>query len=288
MTGYQNTHDVNETQLCTEPFGAPEQQPAILLIHGAGESLLAWEGQFIERLVAGGRSVIRYDSRDAGRSATYPVGAPPYGLRDLVADVFGLLDVFGLRQAHLIGMSQGAAVAQLAALDHPDRVATLTLASSTPGGPGHRYPDLPEMTPELRAFFAGEGAEPDWSDRTAVVEYLVEADRPFTAASLPFDTAARRAKAERIIDRANDIAAQLTNPFMIDPGAPWRDRLGKIVAPTLVLHGTEDPLFPIGHGRALAAEIPGARLLAMEHTGHEIAPRAQWDSVVAAILAHTA
>ncbi|MFE7801727.1 alpha/beta fold hydrolase [Nocardia sp. NPDC057440] len=287
MTGNQQLRDVNETQLCTESFGDPQRQPAILLIHGAGESLLAWEEEFIERLVAGGRSVIRYDSRDAGRSATYPVGAPPYGLRDLVADAVGLLDALGLEQAHLIGMSQGAAVAQLVALDHPDRVATLTLASSTPGDPGHHYPDLPEMSPELQAFFAGEAAEPDWSNRAAVVEYLVEADRPFTAASLPFDTAARRPKAERIIDRANDIAAQLTNPFMIDPGAPWRDRLGKIAAPTLVLHGTEDPLFPIGHGRALATEIPGARFLALEHTGHEIAPRAQWDSVVAAILAHT-
>ncbi|MFD0361877.1 alpha/beta fold hydrolase [Nocardia sp. GCM10030253] len=288
MTTNQKILDVNETQLCAESFGDLVQQPSILLIHGAGESLLAWEEEFIERLVAGGRSVIRYDSRDAGRSATYPVGAPPYCLRDLVTDAVGLLDAFGLRKAHLMGMSQGSAVAQLVALDHPDRVASLTLTSSTPGGPGHQYPDLPEMTPELEAFFAGATAEPDWTDRAAVVEYLAEADRPFTAPSQPFDTVARRVKAGRIVDRANDIAAQLTNPFLIDAGAPWRDRLAEISAPTLVLHGTEDPLFPIGHGRALAEEIPGAHFLAMEHTGHEIVPRAQWNSVLPAILARTA
>jgi pimeloyl-ACP methyl ester carboxylesterase len=75
---------------------------------------------------------------------------------------------------------------------------------------------------------------------------------------------------------------------MIDAGEPWRGRLGHVSAPTLVLHGTEDPLFPIGHGHALAAEIPGARFIPMERTGHEVFPRHQWDMVVPAILDHTA
>lgn len=74
----------------------------------------------------------------------------------------------------------------------------------------------------------------------------------------------------------------VTNPFLIDAGAPWPDRLGAITAPTLVLHGTEDPLFPLEHGRALAAEIPGARFLTMERTGHEVFPREVWDEVVPA------
>ena len=101
----------------------------ILLIHGAGSSMLSWDEELCERLAAGARFVIRYDSRDAGRSVSYERGAPRYGLRDLVADAIGLLDRFGATRAHLVGMSAGAAIAQLAALDHPDRVASLPLVS---------------------------------------------------------------------------------------------------------------------------------------------------------------
>lgn len=276
----------NGVELSTESFGRPAD-PAILLVHGAGHSLLAWEEDFVQRLVAGGRYVIRYDSRDAGLSTSYPAGAPSYGLRDLVADAAGLIDALGLIGAHVVGMSQGAAIGQLLALDHPGRVASLTLASSTPGGPGHEHPDLPQMSAELHALFAAETAGPDWADRTGVIEYLVEAERPFAAASRPFDEAGMRAVATRVVDRTANVAAQLTNPYMIDTGEPWRGRLGQITAPTLVLHGTEDPLFPIEHGRALAKEIPGARFVAMEQTGHEVFPRAQWDTVVPAILDHT-
>jgi pimeloyl-ACP methyl ester carboxylesterase len=278
---------VDDVELCVQSFGDPAD-PAILLIHGAGHSLLAWDEQFLGGLVTAGRRVVRYDSRDAGRSSASPVGAPAYGLPELVTDAVAVLDALGIASAHVVGMSQGAAVAQLLALDHADRVASLTLASSTPGGPGHHSPDLPGMSPALGTFFANEPAAPDWSDRAAVVEYLVEAERPFAAHSHPFDTAGMRAAAELVVDRTVDIAAQLTNPFLIGAGEPWRDRLDRITAPTLVLHGTEDPLFPIEHGRALAAEIPGARFMQLERTGHEIFPRHQWVLVIPTLLDHTA
>ncbi|MEU8798331.1 alpha/beta hydrolase [Spirillospora sp. NPDC048819] len=286
MTAEERTHNVNGVELSAEALGDPAD-PAIVLLHGAGHSLAAWPDDFVRRLAESGRYVIRYDARDAGRSTACAPGSPDYTLRDLVADAVGLLDACGLAAAGLVGMSQGAAVAQLAALDHPDRVASLTLASSTPGGPGHANPDLPGMSEEIVALFTSEAAEPDWSDRAAVIDYMVEAERPFAAASRPFDEAGMRATAARMADRAANIAAQLTNPFMIDAGEPWRDRLGQITAPTLVLHGTEDRMFPIGHGRALADEIPGARFAAMEQTGHEVFPRARWDDVVPAIVEHT-
>ncbi|WP_157250295.1 alpha/beta fold hydrolase [Nonomuraea typhae] len=279
--------EVNGVSLWVEDFGDPAD-PAILLIHGAGESLLAWDDAFVRRLVAGGRRVIRYDSRDAGRSTTYPAGSPGYTLRDLVADAVGVLDALGVRTAHLVGMSQGSAVAQLVALDHPERTASLTLASSSPGGPGHENPDLPGMSPALQDFFTEEAPAPDWTDRDAVIAYLVASERPFAAASRPFAEEVRRANAGRVVDRAADIAAQLSNPFLIDPGQPWRHRLGRIAVPALVFHGAEDPLFPVEHGQALAAEIPGARFVAMPATGHEVFPEAQWDLVVPALLAHTA
>ena len=121
-----------------------------------------------------------------GRSTSTPAGAPDYGLRDLVADAAGLVERLGPGPAHVVGMSMGSAIGQLLALDHPDRVRTLTLMSGTPGGPGHGAPDLPPMSAALAAMFTGEQAEPDWSDRDAVVEYHVAGERAYTG-SLPFD-----------------------------------------------------------------------------------------------------
>jgi pimeloyl-ACP methyl ester carboxylesterase len=273
----------NGVDLCVETFGDPAD-PAILLIHGVGNCMLSWDEELCERLAAGSRFVIRYDIRDAGRSVTYEPGAPQYTLRDLVADAVGLLDGFGLASAHVVGMSGGASLGQLLALDHPDRVASLTLASSTPGIPGQETADLPGASEELNAFFADEPPLPDWADRAAVIDYLVEAERPFAAR---FDEAVMRALMGRVADHSANIASTLTNAFSVDAGDPWRHRLAEIAAPTLVVHGTEDPLFPYDHARALANEIPGADLLPLEHTGHEYFPRATWDLVVPAILRHT-
>jgi pimeloyl-ACP methyl ester carboxylesterase len=275
----------NGVDLCVETFGDPAD-PAVLLIHGAGNCMLSWDDEFCERLAAGPRFVIRYDSRDAGRSVMSEPGAPPYALRDLVADAVGLLDTLGVARAHVVGMSLGAAIGQLLALDHADRVASLTLASSTPGGPGHENPDLPGMSRELRAFFEDEPPEPDWADRAAVIEYLVDAERPFAASSRPFDEAAMRELAGRVFDRSVNLAWSLTSSFMLDAGDPWRERLGEVAAATLVVHGTEDPLFPYEHAVALAREIPAAELLALERTGHEYFPRETWDLVVPTVLRH--
>ncbi|MEU5402908.1 alpha/beta hydrolase [Streptomyces sp. NPDC005963] len=287
MTTSARLIDVNGQKLNTEFFGDPAD-PAVLLLHGGGHSLVNWPEEFVERLAAGGRHVIRYDSRDAGRSTTYPVGAPPYDLRDLVADAAALINALGPAPAHVVGMSQGAAIGQLLALDHPEQVATLTLACSTPGGPGHDSPDLPPMSDRIASFFTQTDTPIDWSDRNAAVEALVEGERPFAAASRPFDEDGVRRVAARTVDRSYDIAAQSNNPYLLDAGEPWRHRLGRIAVPTLVLHGSEDPLFPVEHGVALAEEIPGARFIALERTGHEVFPREQWDTVVPALLAHTA
>ena len=272
--------EANGVELCVETFG-DRADPAIVLSHGAGNSMLSWDEELCARLAAGRRFVIRYDHRDTGRSVTYEPGAPAYTLRDLVGDVVGLLDALELPRAHFAGLSTGGSIGQLLALDHPDRVASLALAACTPGIPGQETGDLPGVSDELREFFADEPAPPDWTDRSAVIEYIVESERPFAAR---FDEAAMRALAARVFDRAASIASNLTNPFLVDPGEPWRHRLGRITAPTLVLHGTEDPLFPYAHGQALADEIPGARLLALDRTGHEYFPRHTWDLVVPALL----
>lgn len=244
-----------------------------------------WEDDFCERLATGPRFVIRYDLRDTGRSVSYETGAPPYSLRDLAADAVGVFDTFDLSRAHFVGMSMGGWISQLAALDHPGRVESLILISTRPTGHGPGDPDLPEPSEEL---FADEGgaAEPDWTDREAVIEYLVEGERPL-AGSHPFDEAAKREIAARVYDRTANLASSMTNHFVVESGGRWRERLGEIHAPTLIIHGTEDPLFPYGNALALEKEIPGASLLPLERVGHETPPRAVWDVAVPAILRHT-
>jgi pimeloyl-ACP methyl ester carboxylesterase len=262
----------NGVELCAEAFGDPAD-PAILLIHGTGSTMLSWDERLCARLAAAGRFVVRYDWRDAGRSTTYEAGHPPYTLRDLVADAIALLDAFGIERAHLVGMSGGAAIAQLAALDHPERVASLTLASASPVLAGGEAGDLP---PPTVAY--AEPPRDDW------VEYLVAAERPY---SPHFDEAAARALAARVVERARDIEASVTNPYLVEAGPSWRARLGAIAAPTLVTHGREDPMFPFAHAEALAREIPGAQLLALDDTGHEYFPPATWDVVIRALMEHS-
>lgn len=277
----------NGVDLCVQTFGEASVAP-ILLIGGAESSMDWWEDEFCELLASGPRFIIRYDLRDTGQSVTYEPGAPRYDGTDLVADAVGLLDALGIANAHVVGISMGGGIGQHLALEHAARVATLTLISTSPVG--LRDPDkpgLPPMSATLASSFAEPAPEPDWSDRDAVIDYIVEGLRPF-AGSLPFDEERQRALVERVFDRTINIASSLKNHWIIDGGEPLRRRLGEVSVPTLVLHGTDDPLFPYGHAEALADEIPGARLVPLEGGGHEMPPRPLWSRVVAAILEHTA
>ncbi len=274
---------VNGVALATGTFGSPDD-PAVLLIMGATGSMDLWEDEFCERLAAYGRHVIRYDHRDTGRSTAYPPGEPGYTFPDLVDDAVGILDALGVDRAHIVGMSMGGALAQLIALDHPDRVATLTLIATSAGGPDD--PSLPPMDPALLAHFAAGGTpEPDWTSREQVVDYLVAANRPFLGPR-PVDEDAARALAGRVFDRSPNLASS-ANHLRAGGGEPWRDRLGSVAAPTLVVHGDVDPVFPPGHAEALAAEIPGAELLLLPDTGHEL-PAGVWDLLLTRLAEHTA
>jgi pimeloyl-ACP methyl ester carboxylesterase len=279
MSGVLKIVDVNGVKLGTEAYGDPGM-PAIVLIAGSGSSMDGWDPAFCERLAGGPAFVLRYDQRDTGQSTTDPAGAPSYTGADLVADVVGLLDEFGIGAAHLVGVSMGGAMAQLVALDHPDRVASLTLIETSSGPAG----DLPPMSPDLVAYFE-DTEPPDWSDRSAVIDHLIDVQRALAGSS--FDEAAVRATAVHTVDRSPDMAASLTNHNLLSGGEPWRDRLPGLAVPTLVIHGTEDGVFPPGHGEALAREIPGARLMLLPGVGHEAPPPSTWDTVVPAILTLT-
>lgn len=273
----------NGVDLCVETFGEPTDA-AILLIMGSSASMDWWEDEFCERLAAGHRFVIRYDHRDTGRSVAYPPGAPGYTMRDLVADAAGLLKAFDLAVVHLVGMSMGGAIAQLVALDHPGRVATLTLVSTGPARPGPDDPDLPGMSEETIAQFGVD--QPDWSDREAVIGYLTHLARVSASRSRAFDEAGFRALAGRVVDRTENIASSMINHNVMGDSDRWRDRLGELNVPALVVHGTEDPVVPYGNALALTNELQDAELLTLEQTGHEL-PRPVWDVVVPAILERT-
>jgi pimeloyl-ACP methyl ester carboxylesterase len=276
----------NAVELCVETFG-DQGDPAILLIHGASASMDYWEVPFCERLAAGPRFVIRYDARDTGRSVHYEPGKPQYGPADLVADAAGVLDAVRVARAHVVGISMGGGFAQRLVVDFPDKVASVTLISTSPDGPGGPSdPKLPQMSEKLWSMFAEDAPAPDWSDREVALQRLID-DEKLYAGSLPFDERARRQLLGRMIDRTHNLAAAMTNHWLLEGGAPVRSRLRQIGVPALVLHGTEDPLFPLGHGEALAREIPGARLVPLEHAGHEL-PEPVWDVAIPEILAITA
>ena len=205
-----------------------------------------------------GRFVIRHDFAGASVDAW-------------VQEALRVLD----DRAHVVGLSLGGIVAMQLALDHPERV-----SSAHPDVHDARRRGLPDSVDGL---FDDLPEPPDWSDRAAVIEFLVESERPF---SPHFDEADAHAYALRVADDVTPVRTFVESPF--DWGEPQRSRLGALDTPTLVVHGAADPVFPLEHGETLAQEIPGATLLVLPETGHEYPPRRHWDTVLAAIVQHTA
>ena len=281
MPGNERIFTINGAASCVAVQGSVDE-PTVLLI---GSSMLSWPDELCDRLVAGGRRVIRYDVRDTGRSESYPPGEPGYSLADLVDDAVGVLDATATERAHVVGMSTGGWIAQLLALNHPERVATLTLIASRPNPPGPVDDDLPAHHPALMAKIMNTPA-PDWSDERAVVDHLVRQARAL-AGEGAFNEASARAQAEAEVARTTDVQCATTNIAFADHGPHWRERLGDITAPTLVLHGEDDPFFPIGNGEALAAEIPNARLVRLDRVGHRL-PAHAVPIVAEELIAHTA
>jgi pimeloyl-ACP methyl ester carboxylesterase len=262
--------DVNGAHLCVDTFGE-NADPAVLLIMGGGCSMDRWEPAFCEQIAARGRFVIRYDHRDTGGSTFYPPGRPGYTGDDLIADAVAVLDALVVDRAHVVGLSMGAGIAQRVAVDHPERLLSLTLMCTSPIGTGGS--ELPPMSGDM---FGDEGDEPDWADRDAAIAFLLEAERPYAGA---------RGVAEElpeilalVYDRSPSLASA-NNHFIVGGSDIERARLADINAPTLVVQGTHDPLFSLAHGEALAREIPNARLVVIEDLGHEF-PRWAWHEIL--------
>lgn len=267
---------INGVELCVETFGSPSA-PAILLIDGAAASMLWWDAGLCEQIAANGRFVIRYDNRDTGRSTSYPPGQPGYSVADMAEDAVGILDALGIERAHVVCRSFSGAIGLILGVDHSDRVASLTFVSTTTGDEG-----LPSPTAE---FLSHVTAAPDTGDLPAVVDYIVDAAK--VESGRYFDEAATRALVERDVARARNIASTLVNHFAAESRPPVGGGFADVTAPTLVVHGDRDPIFPLPHGKALRDAIPRAELLTLEGAGHDL-PRPVWNVFVAALVSHTA
>lgn len=275
---------VNGVELWVETSGNPTDPPLLLI----GITTSDWPEELCTALT--GRYVVRYDLRDTGKSTFVDPDAPTYGLRDLVTDASALIVALGLGRTHVVGMGVGGFIAQLLALDHPEQVASLTLISTRPVAPGPVDSDLPDHEPTVMEQVFGR-PQPDWSDRGRVVDYMTASTR-LMSGSRGFDEQDVRLATEAVFDRTAPTAkaqqaSHLGTMFAaIDCRPRWRERLGDIDVPTLVIHGDEDPFFPHGNAEALAAEIPNATLLTLTGIGQGV-PRVTWPTVVDALLRHT-
>jgi pimeloyl-ACP methyl ester carboxylesterase len=268
-------------ELATEAFG-DRQRPAVLLIMGVMASMLWWPEELCRRLADRGRYVIRYDQRDTGRSTKYPPGQARYTIEDMVDDAVRVLDGHSIAAAHVVGMSLGAMIGQIAAITHPTRVASLTAISSSPVGGAHA--PLPGCSTGFMEHIAA-GETVDLSNRAQVIDYMIADAQVLAGTGRPSDAAEVRAFVERDYDRAGSYE-HAVNHGALYVGDAWRGRLKEVKAPLLVIHGTADPVYPFEHGVALSQAVEGAKLVSLDGGGHELHP-ADWDAIIEAIIAHT-
>jgi pimeloyl-ACP methyl ester carboxylesterase len=286
----------NGVDLRTQAFG-DSSDSVLLLISGATSPMKRWPDDFCIRLANAGRFVIRYDNRDTGRSSVFPVGAPGYSIRDMSGDAVGVLDAYGVERAHVAGWSMGGMITQNVAIYHPNRIRSAFLFSTSPdgsaigsaaSGAGEGRGTLsspPQRVLELLAFLASV----DWTDEAQAIEASLREDEVLLG---PGDTADRDLDRENVtvvIREAGNILAQRKNHPIVVATSFWRDRLKDIRTPTLVMHGTHDYCLPLDHAKAMANEIPGAKLMVIEGMGHVLSPTSRyWDVFADALIAHTA
>jgi pimeloyl-ACP methyl ester carboxylesterase len=262
---------VGAVELACTTMGDPAD-PSLLLVAGLGAQLISWEDGFCRALVDRGIFVIRFDNRDAGLSTHLGEAAaqPSYGLSDLAADAAGLVQALGLGSVHVVGASMGGMIAQLMAIEHPDRVRSLTSIMSTTGDP--------TVGGATEAAIAGLTAPPAVT-REAVLEGAVLANRIMGSPGYPMAADELRARAGRAYDRAYDPAGFGRQLQACLTAADRTESLRRLQVPTLVIHGADDTLIGVSGGRATAAAVPGAELVVLEGVGHEV-PAGVWPLVV--------
>ena len=280
----------NGIELCYEIFGDADAEP-MLMIMGLGAQMIHWDDDFCRQLAARRFRVIRFDNRDIGKSTKMtggkrlgpvellklrflkiPVEAP-YKLRDMAQDVVGLMDALGIPSAHIVGASMGGMIAQEIAISFPQRVRSLISIMSTTGNP-----KVPPPTREATAMLIA----PPPATKEEYFARFAQTWKILRVGSFPEDEALDRARAERTFARGLNPAGVGRQLRAILASGSRKERLGSVKAPTLVIHGTVDPLVRPEGGQDTAASIPGAKLLMVEGMGHAL-PIPMWPQIIDAI-----
>jgi len=289
------TH-ANGISIAYQDFGEPDD-PAVLLIMGLGAQLIHWPDELVLDLADAGYRVIRFDNRDAGlseklweadRLGWWPMIKfrlgwdldPPYYLDDMVADTVGLMDTLGIGKAHVVGASMGGMIAQIVAARHPDRVLTLTSIMSTSGDP-----DLPPGDPEVTQQLLTRSSKDE--DREASIARTVDLVGAIGSPTRGYSEEYRSAYLSRSYDRSHYTPGVGRQLWAVLGSGDRTALLPQIGAPTLVIHGEEDPLVPVEHGRQTAELVPGAELLVVAEMGHALEPYFL-PEITAALLDHFA
>jgi pimeloyl-ACP methyl ester carboxylesterase len=283
--------DANGIRIAYDEFGDAAHEP-ILLIAGLGTQRIRWTAPFCTGLAARGYRIIRFDNRDSGGSthlddraapdlgtliATLMAGKRPdvpYTLSDMAADAIGLMDALRITHAHVVGRSMGGMIAQILASEFPARVCSLVSIMSSTGNPA-----LPQAAQDVMGMMLRPAPDPR-TDREAFVAHRIAFARRI--AGTAFDEAAHRAIILAELDGSHDPAGAARQLAAMVTGGDRRARLATIKAPTLVVHGTDDPLILPECGKDTAASIPGAEFLPIDGMGHDI-PAAHDATIIAAI-----
>ena len=272
----------------------PESAQTVLLIMGLGAQMTRWPLPFIQLLVAKGYRVVTFDNRDVGLSQKFDAAGPAdigaimaarlsgkpvdvaYSLDDMADDAAALLDALKIERAHIVGASMGGMIAQLVAANHPQKTLSLVSIMSSTGNP-----DLPPAKPEAMAVLM---TRPDGSDFKAMVEHAVKSQTTIGSPGYPPDPAALKRQAVADLNRSTYPVGVSRQMAAVIAGGDRRAALKKITAPTVVLHGVDDPLVPVEAGRDTAANIAGADLREIPGMGHDL-PAALYGAVIDAIEA---
>ena len=278
----------NGVEIVYETIGDPSGIP-LLLVMGLGMQLIHWDRELCDELVEQGFFVIRFDNRDAGRSTQIDAPVPPimramagfsidspYLLGDMADDAFALLDHLGIERAHVMGASMGGMIAQTMAIARPERLLSLTSIMSTTG-------DRRAGMPKLRVWSVLMRRAP--SRRDAYVEHFVRVFRMIGSPGFEQDEARTRELAAATFERGHHPAGTARQLAAILASGDRTPRLRELRLPTVVIHGTDDPLVPFRGGAATARAIPGADLIAVPGMGHDL-PRDVWPKVFEALEAN--
>jgi pimeloyl-ACP methyl ester carboxylesterase len=274
-----------------ETLGDPAARP-LLLIGGLADQLIHWDNDLCRDLAQRGHYVVRFDNRDAGLSTKCDeteqanlVGGtgsgkigPPYTLDDMADDAVGLLDALGIVKAHICGASMGGMIAQTLAIRHPSRVLSLISIYSNMGSKG-----LPPPKPEVMELLLA----PAPRERDPYIQHMTVLFKAMAGRGFAFDEAWTRMITGRAYDRSFSPEGTARQVYAVMTQGNRKKALASVTVPTLVIHGTDDPVVPWEAGRDTAEAIPRAELMLIDGMGHDLPHGGAWPRIVEAIAAHT-